>query len=70
MYTAVNYWDSELCPLSGNLKTEKHKEEGRLMGCDAVWLLLRTHVSEERIAFIIRVKRISELGITLAVTSN
>jgi hypothetical protein len=32
--------------------------------------LLRTDVSEERIAFIIRMTRIGELGITLAVTSN
>jgi hypothetical protein len=32
--------------------------------------LLRTNDSEELIAFIIRVTRISELGTTLAVTSN
>jgi hypothetical protein len=32
--------------------------------------LVRTDVSEERFASIIRVKRISEVGITLAVTSN
>jgi hypothetical protein len=32
--------------------------------------LVRTDVSKERIASIIRVKRISELGITLAITSN
>jgi hypothetical protein len=32
--------------------------------------LVRTDVSEERIAYIYRVTRISELGITLAVTSN
>jgi acetolactate synthase regulatory subunit len=32
--------------------------------------LVRTDVSEERIAPIIRVTRISELGTTLAVTSN
>jgi hypothetical protein len=32
--------------------------------------LVRTDVSEERRAFIIRVKRIGELGITLVVTSN
>jgi hypothetical protein len=32
--------------------------------------LIRADVSEERIASIIRVKRIGELGITLAVTNN
>jgi hypothetical protein len=32
--------------------------------------LVRTDVSEESIASIIRVKRISELGTMLAVTSN
>jgi hypothetical protein len=32
--------------------------------------LVRTDVSEELSAFFIRVKRIGELGITLAVTSN
>jgi hypothetical protein len=31
---------------------------------------LRTDVSEERIASIIRVKRIGQLGATLAITSN
>jgi hypothetical protein len=35
-----------------------------------VWLLLRTCVSEERIASIIKVTRIGNLGTTLAVTSN
>jgi hypothetical protein len=32
--------------------------------------LVRTDVSEERSAYIIRVTRIGELGTTLAVTSN
>jgi hypothetical protein len=32
--------------------------------------LVRTDISEERIAYIIRVTRIGELGTTLAVTSN
>jgi hypothetical protein len=32
--------------------------------------LVRTGVSEERIASVIMVERISELGITLAVTNN
>jgi hypothetical protein len=32
--------------------------------------LVRTNVSEELIASIIRIKRISELGTTLAVTNN
>jgi hypothetical protein len=32
--------------------------------------LVRTDVSEERVASMIRVTRISELGTTLAVTSN
>jgi hypothetical protein len=41
----------------------------RLLECDAVWILLRTDVLEEHIAFIIRVERIRELG-TLAITSN
>jgi hypothetical protein len=42
-------------------------EECSLLGCDAVLLLLRTDVSEEYIASVIRVKRISALGTTLAV---
>jgi hypothetical protein len=41
-------------------------KECRFLRCDAVWL---TDVSEDRIASIIRVRRISVLG-TLAVTSN
>jgi hypothetical protein len=32
--------------------------------------LVKSDVSEERIAFIIRVTRVGELGTTLAVTSN
>jgi hypothetical protein len=44
-------------------------EQCRLLGCYAVWLLVRTDVSEELSASIIRVTRIGELG-TLAVTSN
>jgi hypothetical protein len=43
-------------------------KSGRLLGCYAV-ALVRTDVSEELSASIIRVIRISELGI-LAVTSN
>jgi hypothetical protein len=34
------------------------------------YALVRTDVPEERIASIIRVKTVSELGTTLAVTSN
>jgi hypothetical protein len=34
------------------------------------WALVRTNVSEERIASIIKVERISELGTTLAATSS
>jgi hypothetical protein len=41
----------------------------RLLGSYEVWVV-RTDVSEERIASIIRVVRIDELGTTLAVTSN
>jgi hypothetical protein len=41
-----------------------------LLGCYAVWVLLRTDVSEELSASFIRVRRIGELGTTLAVTSN
>jgi hypothetical protein len=44
-------------------------KERRLLGCYAVWLLLRSEVSEERIASIIRVTRICELGTTLALTN-
>jgi hypothetical protein len=43
-------------------------EECHLLGCDAM-ALVRTDVSEEHIASIIRVERISELG-TLSVTSS
>jgi hypothetical protein len=39
------------------------------LACDAV-KLLRTEVSEERVASIIRLTRISKLGTALAVTSN
>jgi hypothetical protein len=42
-------------------------EECSLVGCDAAWLLLRTDVSEERVASVIRMTRIGELGTTLAV---
>jgi hypothetical protein len=45
-------------------------EECCLLGYDAVWLLITTNVSEERIASMIRVERISDLRTTLAVTSN
>jgi hypothetical protein len=41
--------------------------ESGLVGCEAAWLL-RTEVSKERIASIVRVTRIGELGTTLAVT--
>jgi hypothetical protein len=41
-----------------------------VLGCCAVWLLLRTDVSEERSASIIRVKRISELRRAIAITNN
>jgi hypothetical protein len=44
-------------------------EECCLLGCYAVWLLLRTDVSEEPGASI-RVTRIGELGTTQAATSN
>jgi hypothetical protein len=45
-------------------------EEWRVLECYAVWLLLRTDVSEELSASFIRVTRIGKLGTTLAVTSN
>jgi hypothetical protein len=45
-------------------------EEWCLLGCYAVWLLLRAEVSKELSASFIRVTRIGELGTTLAVTSN
>jgi hypothetical protein len=41
--------------------------ECRLLECDAV---VKTDVPEERIASIIRLKRISELGTAFAVTSK
>jgi hypothetical protein len=44
-------------------------EEWRLLGCYTMWLA-RTDVSEEFSASLIMVTRISELGTTLAVTSN
>jgi hypothetical protein len=50
----------------GRLLTKSH-EKCRLLGCD-MWFLLRTDVTEERIASIIKMKRISELRTTLAVT--
>jgi hypothetical protein len=42
-------------------------EECRILGCDTV-CLIRADVSEERIASIIRVEIISELGTPLAVS--
>jgi hypothetical protein len=45
-------------------------EECCVLGFDAMWFLVRTDVSEEHIATIIRVNRIGEQGTTLAVTSN
>jgi hypothetical protein len=45
-------------------------EECRLLGCYAMWFLLRTDVSEEPSASFIMVTRIGELGTTLAATSN
>jgi hypothetical protein len=44
-------------------------EECPFLGCDAL-LLVITDVSEERMASVIRLKRISELGTTFAVTSH
>jgi hypothetical protein len=46
-----------------------YQQELRLLGCYAVWLMLRTDVSEELSACIIKVRRIGELG-TFVVTSN
>jgi hypothetical protein len=37
----------------------------QLLSCNAVWLLLGTDVSEERMASVIKVKSISELGTAL-----
>jgi hypothetical protein len=45
-------------------------EEWCRLGCYAVWLLLRTDVSEEPGAFFIRATKIGELGTTQAATSN
>jgi hypothetical protein len=45
-------------------------EQWCLLGCCAVWLLLRTDVSEEPSGSFIRVTRIGELGTTQAATSN
>jgi hypothetical protein len=61
-WVVVHAWTSRIWSFHGG-----DYEECRLLGCDAVWLLLRTDVSEERITYIIRVKRIIELGTTLAV---
>jgi hypothetical protein len=45
-------------------------EECRLLGCQAVLTVVRRDASEECITTIIRLERISYLGITLAVTGN
>jgi hypothetical protein len=45
--------------------TSRKYKECRLLGCYAVWLV-RTHISEDFSASIIRVTRIGELGILLA----
>jgi hypothetical protein len=42
----------------------------RLLGCGAAWGLVRTDVSEERVASFFKVERMSELGTPLAVTSD
>jgi hypothetical protein len=49
---------SRLQATYANIRFEEH----RLLGSYAVCLSLRTNISEKRIAFIIRLKRISELG--------
>jgi hypothetical protein len=43
-------------------------EKCRLLGCDVLWLFVTRDDSEERIAFIMRVEKISQLETTLAVT--
>jgi hypothetical protein len=51
------------------LQMQTFSEEWRLLGCYAVWLLLRTDISEELSASI-RVIRIGELGTPIALPSN
>jgi hypothetical protein len=55
-------------PISSNEIEEK--EKCRLLGCYGIVALERTDVSEERIAFVIRVTRLGELRTTLAISSN
>jgi hypothetical protein len=60
-----------MCLIILNIDGDKNLyEECRLLGRYAVVVFVRTDVPEERIASIIRVTRIGELGTTLAVTSN
>jgi hypothetical protein len=40
-------------------------EECRLMGCDVVWSFITTDFSEERIASIIRVKKLNKLVLVI-----
>jgi hypothetical protein len=44
-------------------------QECHLLGCDTMWLLLRTDVLEE-LTSIITVKRLSEIGTALAVVKQ
>jgi hypothetical protein len=53
-----------------NSKKDLLGEEWPLLGCYAVWVLVRTDSSEELSASIIRVTIIGELGTTLTLTSN
>jgi hypothetical protein len=49
---------------------DKTGEEWCLLGCYAVWAVVRTDVSEEPGTSFIRVTTISELGTTQAATGN
>jgi hypothetical protein len=63
-------FSSKNCFCSLNSELFFNNEDRSLLVCDAVWLLLRTDISEECSASIIKVTRIGKIGTTLAVTSN
>jgi hypothetical protein len=48
------------------IASDRVYEEWHPLGCYAMWLLVRTDVSEELSSSFIRVTRIGELGTTLA----
>jgi hypothetical protein len=67
---STNYKESNSKRVRFEVSTAVTMKNGVFWGCYAVVALVRTDISEELSAFFIRVTRISEVGTTLATTSN